>query len=54
MAGNCGRKSSGAIEFDMGQTEEDNPGFLAFKNHWFRSRRGWSIYAFRKHNLSIP
>jgi hypothetical protein len=27
-------KSSGAIEFDMGRTEVDNPGLLAFKNHW--------------------
>jgi hypothetical protein len=27
-------KSSGAMELDMGRTEEDNPGLLAFKNHW--------------------
>ncbi len=27
-------KSDGATEFDMGRTEEDNPGLLAFKNHW--------------------
>jgi len=27
-------KSSGANEFDMGRTQEDNPGLLAFKNHW--------------------
>src|SRR3984893_17799801 len=27
-------KSSGANEFDMGRTEEGNPGLLAFKNHW--------------------
>jgi hypothetical protein len=27
-------KSRGASEFDMGRTEEDNPGLLAFKNHW--------------------
>ena len=27
-------KSSGAIEFDMGRTEGDNGGLLAFKNHW--------------------
>ena len=27
-------KSSGAIEFDMGRTDMDNPGLLAFKNHW--------------------
>jgi hypothetical protein len=27
-------KSSGANEFDMGRTQQDNPGLLAFKNHW--------------------
>jgi len=27
-------KMSGATEFDMGRTDEDNPGLLAFKNHW--------------------
>jgi len=27
-------KSDGASEFDMGRTEEDNTGLLAFKNHW--------------------
>lgn len=27
-------KSSGAVEFDLGRTEEDNAGLLAFKNHW--------------------
>lgn len=27
-------KSSGAKEFDLGRTEEDNAGLLAFKNHW--------------------
>jgi lipid II:glycine glycyltransferase (peptidoglycan interpeptide bridge formation enzyme) len=27
-------KSNGATEFDMGRTEEDNAGLLAFKNHW--------------------
>lgn len=27
-------KSSGASHFDMGRTEEDNLGLLAFKNHW--------------------
>lgn len=28
--------SKGAIEFDMGRTEENNTGLLAFKNHWVR------------------
>ena len=27
-------KANGANEFDMGRTEEDNAGLLAFKNHW--------------------
>lgn len=27
-------KSSGAMEFDMGRTEEGNTGLLAFKNNW--------------------
>jgi len=27
-------KLNGAIEFDMGRTEEGNAGLLAFKNHW--------------------
>jgi len=27
-------KSSGAIRFDMGRTEQENAGLLTFKNHW--------------------
>jgi hypothetical protein len=27
-------KSRGALSFDLGRTETDNPGLLAFKNHW--------------------
>jgi hypothetical protein len=27
-------KSSGALEFDLGRTEEENKGLLVFKNHW--------------------
>jgi hypothetical protein len=27
-------KSSGATEFDLGRTAEDNPGLVAFKSHW--------------------
>ena len=27
-------KSQGALSFDLGRTETDNPGLLAFKNHW--------------------
>jgi hypothetical protein len=29
-------KQNGAIEFDMGRTQEDDAGLLAFKNHWVR------------------
>ena len=29
-----GAKSGGATKFDLGRTEENNPGLLAFKNHW--------------------
>lgn len=27
-------KANGAVQFDMGRTEEDNAGLLSFKNHW--------------------
>lgn len=27
-------KSKGATKFDLGRTDRDNPGLLAFKNHW--------------------
>jgi hypothetical protein len=30
-------KSKGATEFDLGRTEQDNPGLLAFKNQWVPS-----------------
>jgi GNAT acetyltransferase-like protein len=29
-------QSNGATEFDMGRTQDDNEGLLAFKNHWVR------------------
>jgi hypothetical protein len=29
-------KSNGATDFDMGRTDEDNAGLLAFKKHWVR------------------
>jgi Acetyltransferase (GNAT) domain len=29
-------KSGGAVEFDLGRTEEHDSGLLAFKNHWVR------------------
>jgi len=27
-------KSNGALQFDLGRTQEDNAGLIAFKNHW--------------------
>jgi hypothetical protein len=27
-------KSNGALAFDMGRTQQDNAGLLAFKNNW--------------------
>jgi hypothetical protein len=32
-------KSSGALEFDLGRTEEENKGLLAFKDHWVPNHR---------------
>jgi hypothetical protein len=32
-------KSSGANEFDMGRTQDDGGGLLAFKNHWVQPKR---------------
>jgi hypothetical protein len=32
-------KSTGAVEFDLGRTEEENKGLLAFKNHWVSKHR---------------
>ena len=32
-------KSNGAVEFDLGRTEEGNEGLLAFKNHWVQPQR---------------
>jgi hypothetical protein len=32
-------KSNGANEFEMGRTQEDNAGLLAFKNHWVRESK---------------
>jgi hypothetical protein len=32
-------KSHGATEFDMGRTEQEHTGLLAFKNHWTKSRK---------------
>ena len=39
-------KSNGATEFDMGRTDEDNAGLLAFKNHWVPLPAKTSLLAF--------
>lgn len=39
-------KSAGATAFDLGRTEEDNPGLLAFKDHWVRHPRILSYWRF--------
>jgi Acetyltransferase (GNAT) domain len=32
-------KSSGALEFDFGRTEEDNKGLFVFKSHWVKGHK---------------
>lgn len=39
-------KSSGANEFDMGRTEQDNAGLLGFKNHWVPQPKRLVYWAF--------
>lgn len=39
-------KSSGAIQFDMGRTEETNYGLLAFKNRWVAEPEHLQYWAF--------
>lgn len=55
-------KSSGANEFDMGRTEENNAGLLNFKNHWvpqpnklvyWRFPRVSSLYSINGRNFKI-
>jgi hypothetical protein len=41
-------KSSGANQFDMGRTQEDNTGLLAFKNHWVRQPERLVYWKFPK------
>jgi hypothetical protein len=45
-------KSNGATEFDMGRTEEENAGLLAFKNHWVSKPRSLVYWKFS--NASSP
>ena len=39
-------KLNGASKFDMGRTEEDNPGLLVFKNHWVSQPRRMVYWRF--------
>jgi hypothetical protein len=39
-------KSAGATTFDMGRTQSDNAGLLAFKNHWGRSHKRLTYWRF--------
>ena len=41
-------KSNGANQFDMGRTQEDNVGLLAFKNHWVRQPERLVYWKFPK------
>ena len=46
-------KSSGASEFDMGRTEKNNAGLLAFKNHWVRQPRKLVYWRFPESSHSF-
>lgn len=39
-------KTNGALEFDLGRTEEGNEGLLAFKNHWVSQPRKLQYWKF--------
>ena len=39
-------KSNGVLEFDMGRTQADNAGLLAFKNHWVSSHKRLTYWKF--------
>ena len=36
-------KAQGMEEFDMGRSDSDNPGLIAFKEHWGAAPRHWYI-----------
>ena len=46
-------KSIGANEFDMGRTEDNNAGLLAFKNHWVPHPRELVYWRFPKSSHSF-
>jgi hypothetical protein len=39
-------KSNGALEFDLGRTQVDNAGLLAFKNHWVSRHKQLTYWKF--------
>jgi hypothetical protein len=39
-------KSNGALEFDLGRTQVDNTGLLAFKNHWVSRHQPLTYWKF--------
>jgi hypothetical protein len=39
-------KTSGALAFDLGRTQEDNAGLLAFKDHWVRHHQRLTYWRF--------
>jgi len=39
-------RSDGAAAFDLGRTEEDNPGLLAFKNHFVRQPQSLTYWRY--------
>ena len=39
-------KSNGALEFDLGRTQEDNEGLLVFKNHWSSRHKRLTYWRF--------
>jgi len=46
-------KSKGANQLDMGRTQEDNAGLLAFKNHWVRQPERLVYWKFPK-SSAVP
>jgi hypothetical protein len=45
-------KSNGANEFEMGRTEENNAGLLAFKNHWVPCPKRLVYWRYSDHSQS--
>jgi len=47
-------KSTGAKKFDMGRTQQDNPGLLAFKNHWAPHPKRLVYWRYPYHSTRDP